>query len=459
MELREALSSLLDAAGLPSQAAKQVTFGGSEPVFPTTFRLATAGAAAIAATGVVANELWHERTGRRQQVSVELRHAAAALRSDRYLKIDGKPPPSPWADVSGFYRARDGRWIQLHCNFPNHREGVLSLLHCTDERESVARAVAYWDAFELEERLANAGAPCAVVRTPAEWQAHPQSQAVATLPTFEVVKVADGPPQPLPAGDRPLSGVRVLELTRVLAGPVGGAALASHGADVIRVTAAHLPGYPQGLDIDTGHGKLSTQLDLRSADDYAKLLGLIEAADVFSQAYRPGTLEARGLSPEELISRRPGLIYVTLSAYGHVVPWGERRGFDSLVQPASGMVWEESGDGPPHHLPAQALDYVSGYFVALGAMTGLLRRAREGGSYLVRLSLAQTGRWIDNLGRVPLAPGQPDLAEADLQDLMIETDAPAGRLRFLSPALQMSETPPRWVRPSVPLDHDPPRWP
>jgi crotonobetainyl-CoA:carnitine CoA-transferase CaiB-like acyl-CoA transferase len=388
-----------------------------------------------------------------------MRHAAAALRSDRYLKINGQPPPSPWADVSGFYKARDGRWIQLHCNFPHHREGVLNLLHCNNERESVARAVAFWDAFELEERLANAGMCCAVMRTLAEWQAHPQAQAVASLPVFEVIKLADGPPQPLPDGDRPLSGLRVLELTRVLAGPVGGAAMASHGADVLRVTASHLPGYPDSVDIDTGHGKLSTQLDLRREDQRTVLLDLIKDADVFSQSYRPGALAALGLSLQDLMALRPGLVYVTLSAYGHAGPWNQRRGFDSLLQSVSGMVAEESGDGPPRHMPAQALDYVSGYFVALGAMAGLLRRAREGGSYIVRVSLAQTGRWIDGLGRVPMTPRQPDLAESDLQDLMLETDAPAGRLRFLSPAVQLSETPARWLRPSVPLNHDPPRWP
>ncbi|HEX5367875.1 MAG TPA: CoA transferase [Dehalococcoidia bacterium] len=278
---------------------------------------------------------------------------------------------------------------------------------------------------------------------------------------IEVDKIRDSEPEAAGTAPRPLSGVRVLDLTRVIAGPVAGRTLAAHGADVMRVTGSHLPGFPESLDVDMGHGKLSAAIDLRNEEGRARLDNLIENADVFLQAYRPGSLAQRGYSPEELIARRPGLIYATLSAYGHTGPWRDRRGFDSLAQSVSGIVHEESGDGPPHHLPAQALDYVSGYLLAFGIMTALKRRAQEGGSYLVRTSLAQTGRWIQSLGRTPASelPGALDLSFDGVPDLLTQRDTAFGRLTFLGPIGQMPETPPHWERPSVPLGSSEPHWP
>ena len=453
----EALDQILDASGRAPSPDDNVVIEGEDPVLPTRFRLGTAGAAAIAATGVAAGDLWRLRTGRQQQVGVSLRDASAAIRSDRFLRINGEQPPDPWAPASGFYRTRDDRWIQLHCNFPNHLAGVLRELGCEDRKDAVAVAVAQRDAFELEDRLAAAGACAAVVRGAAEWQALPQAREIAELPLLEIVKLADSAPEALPAGERPLSGVRVLDLTRVIAGPVGGRTLAEHGADVLRVTSEHLPGYPGGLDIDLGHGKLSTTLDLRVDANCARLLSLVDDADVFLQSYRPGALDARGFSPQALAVRRPGLIYATLSAFGHVGPWRERRGFDSIVQSLSGIVREESGDGPPRHMPAQALDYVSGYLLAFGIMRALARRAVEGGSYLVRVSLAQTGAWIQRLGRVPHTAN--DDAIDDFSDLLAETASPFGTLRHLRPVVRLSETPAQWERPSVPLGSSPAVWP
>jgi crotonobetainyl-CoA:carnitine CoA-transferase CaiB-like acyl-CoA transferase len=453
----QALSSILEASGRPRQPDDEVSFEGEDPILPTAFRLGSAGAAAIAAAGLAAADLWRLRTGGQQSVSIGLRDASAALRSDRFLRIDGKAPPSPWAPVSGFYRTSDDRWIQLHCNFPHHLEGVLRELGCADDRDAVAAAVAKRQGFELEERLAEAGVCSAVVRTTEEWTSLPQAREVASMPLFEIVKLGDSAPEPLPAGSRPLSGMRVLDLTRVIAGPVGGRTLAEHGADVMRLTAEHLPGYPEGLDIDLGHGKLSAALDLRLAPGRETLLGLIDEADVFLQSYRPGALDARGFSPEALAVRRPGLIYATLSAFGHTGPWRRRRGFDSILQSMSGIVHEESGGGAPHHMPAQALDYISGYLLAFGIMRALARRAVEGGSYLVRVSLAQTGAWIQGLGRVPLTPEVG--ADEDVPDLMMETQTPFGRLQHLRPVVRLSETPPRWERPSVPLGSSPAVWP
>lgn len=461
--MSEAATVLADlwrlAEGDPA-ALDQAVLSGGDPILPGTFEVGTAALASIAASGVAAAELWRLRSGEAQTVSVDARSAAAAFRSERYLRVAGHPVREQWLGISGFYQAGDGRWIQLHCNFPHHRDGVLRMLGCPDDRAAVAAAVRGWTAAALEASLVEAGLCAAFVRTPDEWHAHPQSQALAELPLFEILKLGDSPPEPRGSGDRPLSGLRVLDLTRVIAGPVCGRTLASHGADVLLISGPHLPSM-EPLVMDTGLGKRSAFLDLRRADEAARLGALIRDADVFVQSYRPGALAELGLAPEELIRARPGLIYVSLCAYSHAGPWRARRGFDSLVQSASGIAHEGGGAAgldEPRHLPAQALDHASGYLLAFGAMVALHRRAREGGSYLVRVSLAQTGRWIDNLGRVD-GRSIPDLSLEDVADLLQTTDTPFGKMRHIAPPARLSATPARWDRPSVPLGTHRPEWP
>src|SRR6266705_6563997 len=292
----EALRTILPIAGWGDRQAVDVMFtGGADPVLPTPFRIGAAGAATLAAAALAATELWQVRTGRRQHVTVDLRQAAAALRSGRYLQLAGTDVSSERNTVMGFYPARDRRWSYLHCNFPNHRAAALSVLGVPEDREAVRKAVAQWDALELEEAIIAAKGAGGMVRTMEEWAKHPQAAAIASLPLMEIVKIGDSPPEKLPDGDRPLSGLRVLDLTRVLAGPTCARTLAEHGADVLKITGAHLPslGYQE---FDTGHGKLSAHLDLRQPKDRETLKGLVREADVFSQGYRPGTLGGRGLS-------------------------------------------------------------------------------------------------------------------------------------------------------------------
>jgi crotonobetainyl-CoA:carnitine CoA-transferase CaiB-like acyl-CoA transferase len=463
----EALRTILPIAGWSDEQAAAVAFtGGSDPVLPTPFRIGTAGAATIAAVGLAAAELWQLRIGRFQRVMVDLRQAAASLRSGHYMKLAGAEVSYARNSVMGVYPTRDGRWSYLHCNFPNHRAAALSVLGVEEDRDAVARAVATWNAADLEEAVIAANGAGGMARTRAEWAKHPQAQAVAALPLMEIVRIGDSAREPLPAGDRPLSGIRVLDLTRVLAGPTCARTLAEHGADILRITAAHLPnlGYQ---DLDTGHGKLSANLDLRKLDEVEILRGLVRQADVFSQGYRPGTLANRGLSPEELAAIRPGLVYVSLCAFGHFGPWASRRGFDTVVQTVSGITTRQAeivpGKTPgPQFYPVSAIDYCTGYLMAFGAMVALARRAREGGSWLVRISLAQVGKWIVDLGEVPVADLKDVLAEFTAEELerwSTVSETPAGRLRHLKPVVQLSETSPYWARPSVPLGYHRPVWP
>src|SRR3984893_13212340 len=404
----EALRTILPIAGWGDTQAADVMFtGGADPVLPTPFRIGAAGAATLAASGLAATELWQVRTGRRQRVTVDLRQATAALRSGHYLQLAGTDVSSERNSIMGVYPTRDSRWSYLHCNFPNHRAAALRVLGVAEDRDAVARAVATWNAADLEEAIIAAKGAGGMARTQAEWARHPQAAAVAALPLMEIMRIGDSAPEPLPTGDRPLSGVRVLDLTRVLAGPTCARTLAEHGADVMKITGAHLPslGYQEW---DTGHGKLSAELDLRAPGDVDILRGLVRKADVFSQGYRPGSLANRGLSPEELAAIRPGLVYVLLCAFGHAGPWASRRGFDTVVQTVSGMTIRQAESVPgktaePQFYPVSAIDYCTGYLMAFGAMVALARRTQEGGSWLVRISLAQVGKWIVDLGEVPAA--------------------------------------------------------
>src|SRR5258705_9118350 len=246
------------------------------------------------------------------------------------MQMDGAHVSTERNTVMGVYPAKNGRWSYLHCNFPNHRAAALSVLGVPEDREAVRKAVAQWDALELEEAIIAAKGAGGMVRTMDEWAKHPQAAAIASLPLMEIVKIGETSPEKLPDGDRPLSGIRVLDLTRVLAGPTCARTLAEHGADVLKITGAHLPslGYQE---LDTGHGKLSAELDLRASGDLDILRALVRKADVFSQGYRPGTLATRGLSPEELAAIRPGLVYVSLSAFGNPGPWAQRLGFSAVV--------------------------------------------------------------------------------------------------------------------------------
>jgi len=280
------------------------------------------------------------------------------------------------------------------------------------------------------------------------------------LPLIEVIRIGDSDPEPLPAGPRPLSGIKVVDVTRVLAGPTCGRTLGEHGADVMRISGPGLP-FVETLVMDTGHGKLAAEIDLKSAEGRAAMLNLVRGADVFSQGYRPAALAALGLAPQDLAKVRPGIVCMSLCAYSHGGPWSERRGFDTLVQSASGIAWE-NGDGTrPKHIPGNPLDYCSGYLGAFGVMLALTRRAREGGSWLVRISLAQTGRWIDRLGRVQgedRRSAQP-LPRTALASLIRENGSVFGRLSSVGPAVELSETPPYWSRPIITLGTHPPVWP
>lgn len=460
-----AINAIWLASALPEDALHHLTLTGQDPAVPSSFAVGTAAQSSLAAAALAATQIGRHRNGLRQQVSVDMRHAA--LECFCRFTIDGRAP-EPWDRIAGLYACGDDGgtdgWVRLHTNFPHHRDGVLRLLGLPPgpetPREAVAQALRHWKAVEFEDAAAQAGLVVAALRTLDEWDRHPQSAAVSQRPLVDFEKIGEAPPLPwpaLPLGKRPLQGLRVLELTRILAGPVSGRTLAAYGADVMLVNSPHLPNIE--AIIDTSRGKLSAFADLRTAEGCAGLQAVLRDAHVFIQGYRPGALAAFGLTPEAVAETRPGIVMVSLSAYGETGPWAGKRGFDSLVQTATGLNHAEAqaaGSNQPRALPMQILDMATGFLMAFGAQAALLRQQAEGGSWHVRVSLARTAQWLRSLGRVEHGF---DAAAADFSDVMQTYDSGYGALVATRHAAQFSHTPAGWDRPSAPPGTNPLAWP
>ncbi len=459
MSASDILHDLWRQAGLPADALPLARLTGADPVLPSSFAVGAAAQGSIAAAALAACELGHARGVPRQAVAVDMRHAA--LECTGWFSLDGRVPEL-WDAFSGLYRTADG-WVRIHANFAHHREGALRLLGldpATAVRADAEAALAGWRALDFEEAAAARGLVATALRRFDEWDATPQGRAIAAQPLFTIERIGDAAPLALPPlreDQRPLAGLRVLDLTRILAGPVGGRALAAYGADVLLVNSPRLPNIE--AIADTSRGKLSTHVDLRTDEGQAALRRLAGDAHVFVQGYRPGGLEALGFGPAQLAALRPGIVCVSLTAYGTQGPWAGRRGFDSLVQTAMGFnqaEGEAAGDGKPKPLPMQILDEATGYLIAFGAAAALHRQQREGGSWQVRVSLAQTGHWLRGLGRVPggLATPRPDIAP------YVETEPSGfGELAGLRHSALLARTPAAWPRPSMPPGSHPAEWP
>ncbi|KZT69200.1 CoA-transferase family III [Daedalea quercina L-15889] len=415
MDPLDSARTIWEANGLPSQALSSLKLSPNpDPAVNSSFKLGTAAQTAIGLSGLAAAYFHQLRTGVEQEVSVNARHAVLEFKSESWYTINGTlPSGSLFEPLSGLYKTKDDSYVRLHTNFPHHRQGILDILQCAPTRDAVAAAIQQWNAADFETEAATHKMVATALRSFDEWDAHPQGLALAHAPPVQLVKIGDAPKREV-TGDyaRPLEGIRVLDLTRILAGPVCGRTLAAHGADVLLVTSPMLPALPF-LDTDTSRGKRATQLNLTTEVDRAALSGLVKHADVFLQAYRPGGLQDKGFGPEDIVQARPGIVYATLTAYGWEGPWKDRRGFDSLTQTASGFnvaegeayaAFSGSGASPkPRPFPMQALDHAAGYLLAFGINAALCKTIIEGGSWEVRVSLAAVGKWIRSLGR--LDPG------------------------------------------------------
>jgi len=438
----------------PPAILDQLTITG-EGALPSVYRVTDLATAAIGAAGAAIAELIGLQTAAIPKVRLDRRLASMWFASS--LRPIGWEVPPVWHAVAGDYRAAD-TWIRLHANYPHHRQIALEVLGCPPERCAVEKAVATWQAEDLERAIVDSGGCAAMLRSRSDWTNHPQGSAVATEPVMHQTETGIGPAPTwqIPA-DRPLGGVRVLDLTRVLAGPVATRFLAGFGAHVLRVDP---PGWEEpGIAPEMTVGKRCARLDLRNAEDRQQLARLLEAADVFVHGYRADALDRLGFGPDKLARLHPGLVDVSLNAYGWSGPWRNRRGFDSLVQMSSGIAdsgMRVAAREAPLSLPVQALDHATGYTMAAAVVRGLVARHTSGTGWQVRTSLARTAELLAQAGEGDLQDSPPPETDDDVLEAL-ETTA-WGPARRLTPPLQIDGTPFRWDRPASGLGSDTPMW-
>lgn len=424
-------------------------------VLPSRLPVREFAGACVGVCALAAAELAARRTGGGEVPAVRVDDGAVATAfvSERHLRTDGRAAES-FAPLSRFWRTADG-WVRTHANYPHHRARLLTALGAPEDPDAVAAVLARRSAREVEETVTAAGGLAVALRTPEEWAAHGQAAAVARLPLVERVRLDAAPAREFTAagGDPllPAAGLRVLDLTRVIAGPVATRTLALLGADVLRLDPPGLPELPD-QHTDTGFGKRSALVDLASGREVFE--ELLARADVVVTGYRPGSLDRFGLSAEALAGRRPGVVVAQLSAWGATGPWAARRGFDSLVQVATGIAHIEGEHGRPGALPAQALDHGTGYLLAAGVLRALSDQADAGGGRLVRVALARTAAEV----RAGAAGSAAHGGEVPATPWLAERNSPLGRLRYALPPVDFEGGPRDWARPPGAWGADAARW-
>lgn len=445
-----------------------IRFLGHEPLFPSATPLATAFALPAMACAAGAAIAWRQRNGAGQALEIDIARAAHGIFPEMtaFPTLDGQPYPGFHVENpierTHAYETRDGRFVYASAVYPHQSKGWVEFLDCAPTTTAVRAAIHARDAQALEDEANARALTVCIARTPAEWLAHPQGALLAKTPLIDIRKLGNSAPEPWRPGARPLAGVRVLAATHAIAGPTVGRTLAEHGADVLQFNR------PDDFEhewvyLDANVGSRSTFLDLNIPPQNRAARELAAGADVFVDNYRGRALARFGFSPEELAERRPGIIVVTIRCYGWDGPWALRGGFDMLGSAASGLTVLEAIDGRPA-LPSTLLinDHVAGYLGAAGAIAALLRRAREGGSYHVSISLTRAAMWYQTLGvmdRAELRKAFGDAPHRLSAPEMITRATPLGEVRRLAPAVKMQVTPADWEDPIlVPKGSSPARW-
>ena len=464
-----ALDELLNVRGRQNLDPDELHISGTDPVMDSPFKLGEVAAAVHAGVGVAVNDIWELKTGRRQKVQISVRSAAASLKSNKFIEIkhvNGEFRKLVDEEhefnrkLNGIYRARDGRWVLPHFGLNHLRDRMLGLLGAYPDQSSISKAVSKWNAIDLENAIAQQGLCGGMVRTNFDWLAESHGKILSKKPVVEVIKIGSSEPEPISSGNRPLSGIRVLDLTRILAGPIAARTLAEHGADVLMVTGKDLPQVHAYVS-DTSHGKRSCFINIKEDEGSRQLKDLVHGADIFSQGYRPGAMEKRGFGPEDLCQIRPGLIYLSINCYGFDGPFSDRGGWEQVAQIMTGLTTEEAVSTqtkPPKLLPAAANDYITGYLGAYGVLLALARRAREGGSYHVRVSLCQTAMMLYRNGKIKSGIVSEELSVKEIEDLSTFSKIHSGEIKHLAPILDLSETPPFWELPTPKLGINSGEW-
>lgn len=448
--VRSLLSSRPEIA---AQVENRLRLFGVAPTLNTRHKLTVAAASAIGAYAMAIEEWWSLCTGTHQSVGIDYLQATCGLNPGQFQQQNGYSisAASLFTELkAGFYKTADNRWFYPVGSYPHLRDGVLETLGCANSTSALQAAIGQYSSETLEAIFDGKKLPGVYARTADEWRKHEQGQWLSNRPVIQIEKIGDSAPEFCPGRQRPLDSLRVLDMGHVIAGPIVARSLAEQGADVLRLS------HPLQQDafrqtVDTNIGKRSAFLDLDQADDKRRLQSLISRADVMVQSWRTDSMKGKGFGTQEAAAIRPGIIYVSVSAFGHEGPWALRGGFEQLGQAASGIALTENSD-QPRLVPSTLLnDYLTGYLGALGVILALIRRAEEGGSYHVNIALTRTSMWIQELGLLETLPSaQAIQAFNDLKPLLETRHSPYGTLHQLPPVAQFSRTKAHWTLPPVP---------
>lgn len=468
---RDIVHELWKGLSLPDSALKSLELPGDDgkPSLPSSYKIGSLAQGTIALSGLLA-ALIHSLRNRSSvpRVTVPQKHAVIEFKSERLYVLNGKPAPSPWGPIGGLHKTSDG-YVRIHDSFSNHKNGALELLGLplTASRKDVSKKTQNWASIDLEAVGLERRLAIYALRSYRQWDVLPQAQAIDDFP-IAITRIASGPeglsPRLLPGNDKCLRGLRVVEMSRVIAAPLAGKTLAAHGADVIWITSPGLPDFPT-MDRDFGRGKRTVQIDVNNVEDRQKLRELIKSCDVFIQGFRPGSIAAKGFGPDEVASLNPGIIYGSMSAFGPKGPWSERRGYDSLIQTCSGMNTSEAehyGAGETARpTPCQALDHAGGYLLASGVLAALYRRSVQGGSYRVDVSLAGAMKYLRSMGQYYGNSGFQTAdyeAPSDVEEFLETRQTGFGEMRAVKHSVQVEGHEPSWDIMPKPLGSDEARW-
>lgn len=463
-DIDKAFRSLMSGIDLdPADTGGEVRFSGQDPILPSRHRLGAIMAMGMMAPAVATQILYRMAGGPAQDLSVDLRRAVSHINPLALFKptMGGYPYITTFANPKvnplgfGIFKTRDGRGYLPTAAYPKEIPKWMKLLQADLDLESVSKAIGRWDAQDLEDEAARRGMIGSLARTPEEWLAHPQGAYLSQCPLIEIIKIGDSDPEIPEMRDpaRPLSGVKALSFTHVIAGPVTGRTLAEQGAQVLHMANPEFE--YDALTADCQLGFRSTWCDLALPEYRTQAVALLKEADVLIENFRGRKVAKYGLSPEEAAEIRPGIIYTSLRAFGWDGPWSDRGGFDMDANCASGYAVLEGSKSDPKLPPTVILnDYLAGYLTAAGVVAAMILRAKHGGSYHVRVSLTRFSMWYSELGLMDDAFVAAHLGKPDHKPIPpagLRLDSGFGELLRLEPGITWSRTPARWEVPGHPV--------
>ncbi|NER94042.1 MAG: hypothetical protein F6J86_09415 [Symploca sp. SIO1B1] len=469
------LAALINSLGLEPHIQGEVTRLGCDPVLASPHRLGESVSTALLLGAVAASAIWKHRTGRDNNLEIDIHDAIHYLHPVHFIWQQGYNMDlgANLVEINYCYQCKDGRhvWIQAGPPYPKLQNRYLNFFDCGNNRKAIQKVIGQWNALELEEKLAELGLPCCMVRDKGEWREHPQGRQLLQTPVIDIEKVADGEPRGLePGASAPLAGIDVLDLTHVLAGPRSTMSLAEFGANVLHIAPPHHLD-PKTINLGVNRGKKSAFLNLGDPNDEQKMRSLLAQADVFTFSYRPKVADRFGLTVEDILAlNKKGIVCLSINAFGHDGVWKNRPGFDQNAQMVSGFSVTEGSREQPATSPVYYLnDLLTAYFAAAGMMVALLRRATEGGSYHVKVSLVRSCMWAQDLGLVsaeqysccPAADIFPrrltdDPSAFTFPPKLVNEASPFGTITRLAPAIRYSYLPTIDLLPVVPYGSYPP---